>query len=223
MSEDKLQKAFKVPVVGLRARRMNMDQSPSVQEDYSKFEHKLALIFDDSGSMSGRAIEDAKKGVEAFIHSLNTRNTAIAIYPLCTMKQPLTNDLALLYAYVIGIEATGGTPIMEKLKEVLEDKQTNRIILFSDGCPNHAEGYDDIVARLKLGSIKVDTVYIGIESNVSWGGSSFMHKLAEDTGGIYLHFDDSTMFGKSFRYLAPAFRGLLESPEMRRRVEKGEV
>lgn len=210
---NKLSIPNKVGSVSLSAKRM---ASSNTVQDYTNFANKIALVFDDSGSMSGQDIIDAREAVNGYVSALNIADSAVAIYPLNKAKQPLTNIPGLIFAYVMGIEATGGTPIYAKLGEILLDNTCNHAIIFSDGAPTD-DDYNRSIEKFKARGIKIDTVYIG-------GGESIVLKgIAEATGGVYLHFTDASIFKTGLKYLAPKFRAMLTSGDFKERLEKGQI
>jgi len=206
---------------------------------------KLAIVFDDSGSMASRnvkdtatKIDDAKSGIRNFSSQCNPRDTALAVYPLNVESKPLTCNFDLLNLLVSGIEATGGTPLFTITLRVLEseDKYT-RAILFSDGSPTDSSTYfyksdeedpeegtgEDIKTKvIRVANEKkcpLDTVYIGEKES---SGYDLMKELADKTGGIFIHFTDSASLSANLKYLAPALRGILMNAELKAKIERGE-
>jgi hypothetical protein len=212
--------------------------------DPTKVPNRLGLVFDDSGSMGGKSIEDAHTAVKNFTNSCNFNDTSIAIYPLNKDKKPLTIDYDLLNLYVMGILADGGTPLYHKLLEMIENENMTRAVVFSDGSPTDSkltgtcESWDskpaafaqDIITKYIEKKIPIDTIYIGYASDVTDvyedgskpAGYREMEKIAELTGGIFIHFKDSTSLSNNLKYLAPRYRALLSNAELKSKVEKGE-
>lgn len=204
-------------------------------------QNRFAIGFDDSGSMAGDPISDAKKAVQGFLVNCSPMDTSVAIYPFCADKQPLTCIYDLINAYLGGIHATGGTPLYTTMIKMMNEYDLTRGILFSDGDPtdNHVDatpfipsGYavdehgvaaqkmrtvaDYSLELAKTKKVPFDTVYIGP------GDSDVLAKIAEATGGQYLKFTDTSIFAKQMKYLAPKYYGLLSNPELKAKVEKGE-
>lgn len=204
---------------------------------------KLAIIFDDSGSMASMndkgdktKIEDAKAGIRNFSGQCNPRDTAIAVYPLNVDPKPLTCNFDLLNLLVASVGPTGGTPLYGKTIEMLKaDSAFTRGILFSDGEPTDGSGYyssyeeddnsakknikEEMIDIAKAKKVPLDTIYIGPAISK---GYELMKEIADRTGGIFIHFKDSASLSQNLKYLAPALRGLLANPEIKAKIERGE-
>ena len=188
-------------------------------EDATKFANRIGIVFDDSGSMNGEAITKAHEGIDAFVKNCNTYDTALALYPLNKEPKALTNNLLDIALYGMTIPATGGTPLYGKLKQMLDTEPITRAVAFSDGQPtdNYQKGI--CISEYNNKKVPIDTIFIG---TLSYGDKE-MRELAEATGGIFMHFTDASVLAQSFKYLAPAYRALLMNPEVKAKVERGEM
>lgn len=180
---------------------------------------RVEIVFDNSGSMSGDRIKDAKEGVTEFMKACTPNETAIRVTPVDTNSaQPLsfTCDLPAIAMRVSELRAIGGTPLYSKLLNALgkgnrSDLYPTRIIAFSDGSAGDGYArresyhrYDneeqagkkedspshiEMVKLAKERSISIDTCYI--TSHVSQDDPAYitMKAIAEDTGGIFLVFE----------------------------------
>ena len=238
MSEEKsLTKPIKAIVprqVGIHKKLADAALSGVTTNDPLALPERIALVFDDSSSMSGQAVEDAKLATDEFIKSCNMRTTALAIKPLNQIKCPLTTNYPLLGMEVSTFRAAGSTPTWDNLQSIITDiaeESITRVVLFSDGEPTDGSserypGYGGqlnpatIIANYVEKKVPIDTVFIGAEGTK---GFTCMKNIAEDTGGIFIHFKDSSSLRKGLKYLAPGLRGMLMNAEVKERLQKGEL
>lgn len=107
---------------------------------------RVEIVFDNSGSMKGQAIKDAKEGVTEFMKACTPNETAIRITPLNSANYENANsnvikftcNLPTIAAKLAEFDAGGGTPLYQKIKSALTnehrgDLTPSRIIAFSDG------------------------------------------------------------------------------------------
>lgn len=220
--------------IGLHAKLAEARSTPAVET--SELPNRIVIVFDDSGSMHGPAIENAKKAVGAFLRNCNPSDTAIALYPLCAEKRPLTNNFPAIDMMKETIQATGGTPLYTTLTEAIDKEKLTRAVVFSDGEPtdeHHSSTNergeqllkgrtikDDVVDRYIKEAIAIDTIYIGREG---LPGYTELKWLSAQTNGIFMHFTDSSILAKSLKYLAPQTRLMLMNEEIKAKVERGEM
>lgn len=208
---------LKPKLVGLAAKKAALEEqnklaardNPNVivNRDPLSCEHRIGIVFDDSGSMS-QQMNNVHAGVEEFLRSCKPNITSVAIYPMNASKYELTTDLPALAMLVKNIKATDSTPLCETAIK-LSTVNITRMIVFSDGVPDYDDRleYYRVVNIALEKKIPVDTVYLGRGNDA---GYEFMKKLASDTGGIFLHFDPSrSNFRTAFKYLSPGYRAML--------------
>jgi uncharacterized LabA/DUF88 family protein len=162
------------------------------------------------------------------------KETSIAVYPLNVEAKPLTCDYDLLNMYVLGIKATGGTPLYGALRDLIEKEDITRAIAFSDGQPtdSHLISSSDsyylsqgsglaleVVSLYVEKKISVDTIFIGQKDS---DNAKELQELAKQTGGTFVCFEDTKTLSSSLKYLSPRYRALLSNPEIKARVEHGE-
>ena len=201
--------------------------------DPTKCETKIGIVFDDSGSMSGDPIRDAKLGIQGFTANCNPKDVALSIFPLNKGAQPLTCNYDLLNMYVNSIPSSGGTPLYTVTMRLLETDIT-RGVLFSDGDPTDKYGqydnedeyssgsrdnHEELIARAVAKKIPLDTVFIGPEYAT---GYKVMKDIADRTGGIFIHFKDMSSMSTGLKYLSPALRPLLMNEELKGKIQRGE-
>lgn len=197
--------------------------------------HKLAIIFDDSGSMAGESLAKAKEAVRTFTTSCNPLETALAVVPLSVSEghkekaKPITVNYDVLNLFVSSLQVSGGTPLYQTMIDVLKAEiKPTRLIAFSDGEPTD-DYYKNADSPTKKGEwlqtateakLPHDTVYIGMENTL---GYNEMKWIAEQTGGIFIHFKDAKSLASGLKYLSPGLRGLLTNAETKAKIQKGET
>src|SRR5271154_5286228 len=197
---------------------------------------KIRIIFDDSGSMAGDKIKDAREGVIEFLKNCAINQTAVAVHPLeyqNTDLTKLTTNLPALSVLVQSIPDTGGTPLFQTLQKAQQaEPKATRFVVFSDGAPNwgDADHYKDAtIAWSQQNKVAVDTVLIVDKgSNGAYLKESseylLLQELAEKTGGYFLVFDRNKMdFKQGFKYLAPSKRLMLASASNREALQEGKL
>src|SRR6266536_3385003 len=104
MSEENNKLAVKVKMPsfkkGIAANRHNAEQT--IKElDPKSVPNRLGLVFDDSGSMGGEAIEHAHSAVKNFTQSCNYNDTSLPLSPLNIDNKPFPCDSYMLNIIVI--------------------------------------------------------------------------------------------------------------------------
>lgn len=132
------------------------------------------LLVDVSGSMSER-MRNGKTKIEALrqVVSDATRSQRATLIAFGGRDGG---------AYVVNSvpQAGGGTPLAEAI-DLARTKEAGRCVVISDGMPDSQNAAMD-AARAFGGQI--DVVYVGDPSDDSiYGGSAFLKRLAESTGG----------------------------------------
>jgi Mg-chelatase subunit ChlD len=230
-----IQKPLNINTLGKRGIGKNLDNAEKIinELDPTKVKNRIGLVCDDSGSMDGEKITNAHLAVTGFLNNCKPQETSVCIYPLNAPPKPLSCNYDLIKMYWNGIDATGGTPLYTKLKEMIEDCiksniMITRAVVFSDGSPNDyrlfnygEDGNPDpvalaIVKQYTDKEIPIDTIFIG------FSGEQEMRKLAELGKGIFIHFKDSSSLAQGLKYLSPGYRALLSNPEIKARIERGE-
>lgn len=205
-------------LTGLAARKAAaaLSKEELIEIPATEMKHRIGIVFDDSGSMSPEQIKDAHDGIEEFLRSCTKDETSVAIYPMNKSGLPLCKNLPAVAIFAKGIYSSGGTPLIKKTKEMFAHNNLTRAIVFSDGLPDTENGLEELISY----GIPIDTVYIPSRGNVIDQAVSFMRKLAESTGGIYLQFErGKSNFRTSFKYLSPGLRYMLADKSFVQKLE----
>lgn len=164
----------------------------------------IALVLDNSGSMEGRAFEDAKlavlscldkKGKNEKFSVVTYSDTASVINGLSRDADALKNSINLINYPV------GGTNISDGLRigiETLESATgTKALILLSDGMDNRSEegSLDKVLAYAKDNEIAIFTVGLGEVDE------SYMSRVAEQTGGAFFKAGNTAQLYDIYRLL----------------------
>lgn len=208
---------FAPKLTGLAARKAEADKAAALAKLHeatsslpkvktpSDYEHRIGIIYDDSLSMGHAQMEDAAAGTEEFLRSCAKDTTAVALYPMNASPLILTENLPAVAIFAKGLRATGGTPLIARLEQMIKENRLTRAIVFSDGEPAHKNISDEILQA----RIAVDTVYIP-DGYVNGSAKEFMQNLAAKTDGIYLQFErGKSNFRTAFKYLSPGLRYML--------------
>ncbi len=210
---------------------------------------RLRIVFDNSGSMAGSKITDAKKGVVEFLRNCTPNKDAVAIHllenpsnyeredeyeinlarnvSLNILNSVLMTDLTMLASNIDheSITAFAGTPLFECIIRTVETQpQATRIIAFSDGSPNFNDVPNEKTALATAieAKIPIDTVYFGPAGTA---GAETMKRIAEKTGGIFLVFDPAkgVNFADALKYLSPVQRLRLMDEKFKADLQAGRV
>jgi Ca-activated chloride channel homolog len=161
----------------------------------------VALCIDTSGSMEGKAIEDAKKAALSFLggirpgdgFSLVTFDTSARVVVPATHMSADT-DLAAIRAAIGGIRARGTTAMTEGLSTAIQQVRSlydatrvNRVVLVSDGVPNDATQLRAIAQQAQQSGISVSAMGLGVDYD-----EILMGDLAQTAGGRFKYIDDSS-------------------------------
>ena len=217
---DKLTKTFKVGLPALQRRVADAaTQSKANGLDIASMPNRITLLLDTSGSMgcaeqvgvgvqaqSKSRIELLKDAVLGFVNSCNFDDTSVSIrtFPE-TINVPAMRDASMLTFSIMGLQSSGGTPMGRGLEATLLGDSLTRCVVVSDGGATDNPLSDDAALKFKAAGILIDTVSIGLDED----GEALLQRLAEITGGLYIKFKDVSSFANSFKYLAPALRGVL--------------
>ena len=166
----------------------------------------LALLVDTSGSMEGRAIEDARKAALALLGALRKedRVAVVAFHSAAEVVLPSTRladlDEPELRAKIAAMKAQGTTDMASGLRlavaEVtahLEPEGVNRIVLLGDGVPNDDRQILPIVQGAAARGVSVTALGLGDDYD-----ETLMGRVARQSGGRFFYVEDSAKVASFF-------------------------
>lgn len=173
-------------------------------------EHRIALMCDASGSMGGQKNRSLVEAVTSFIQNCDMRATSLAIDTFgaeTELHVALSTQQPMLLMSAMAISADGGTPMAHAMEYVINTHSVTRGVLVSDGQPDNVEACYETARMFREAGVMVDCVHIGNDTS----GEAVMRRIAEITGGQFIKFTDIAAFSRNFKYLTPAFYGMLTS------------
>lgn len=197
----------------------------------------IKILFDDSGSMMGQKLEDAKKGSVEFMRHCGINQVAIGIYPFNASAIAPDTDLPDVGALTQHIKATGSTPMFETLNRAMKEEiRATRYIIFTDGQPNTNDKMNELIEKAQADKTPIDTVWIadilsytntnirGYRKVEEYPEYVLLKSIADATGGFFLIFDRNKVnFAQAFKFLAPGNRLMLASESFRNDLQAGKI
>ena len=166
----------------------------------------LALVVDTSGSMEGRAIEDARAAAKALLGSLRPKDrlavvafgsTTEVILPSTPLDEA---DLGKLRARIDAMRAFGTTDMAGGLRAGTHEVEehfvadgVNRVILLGDGDPNDETPVKGLAANAGARGISITALGLGPDYN-----ETLMGAVAQLSGGRFHYVADSTKVAAFF-------------------------
>ncbi len=153
----------------------------------------IALVIDNSGSMGGTGIENARNAVASCIKNMNadTQKLSIVAYDSSSwIVTPLTNDKQSLNKGVQKLDALGGTAIstgiMGGLDSLKDASGTKAIILMTDGEDGSSGTMPAALQAAIQEKVPIFTVSMGAAD------SEYMNNIAVTTGGKFMEASNET-------------------------------
>ncbi len=168
------------------------------KKDKKTARYDIVLLIDQSGSMTGRKITEAKKSCRELIDKMIDFSSCevglIAFQTSVTVLSALSKDTMFLLKKIKSIRAMGGTNIKDALgeAEVLFEKSRNNrlIILFTDGQPDIMSSTTKKANLVKKSGIRIITIGIGEDA-----ADSYLEKIASQKSDYYFVKDISGLSG----------------------------
>lgn len=174
--------------------------SPEPRPESRRPPVNLALVVDTSGSMEGRAIEDAKKASMQLVDSLKDGDRlAVVSFDSSATVLVESNELDSdtrreMKTKLSAMRARGTTDMESGLREGLAQVSAhlspqgiNRIVLVGDGIPNEEGAIRGIAQSARGSGVSVTALGLGTDYN-----EALMGEIAQISGGKFHYVDDST-------------------------------
>jgi Ca-activated chloride channel family protein len=159
----------------------------------------LALVVDTSGSMEGRAIEDAKKASKALVDALKDGDR-LAVVSFDSSATVLVESTELdsdarseMKRKLAAMRARGTTDMEGGLRQGLAQVSAhrnpqgiNRIVLLGDGIPNEETAIRAIAESARSSGVSVTALGLGADYN-----EALMGEIAQISGGKFHYVEDS--------------------------------
>ena len=190
---------------------------PAMKVQGQRRDRETIFVIDNSGSMSGESMDQAKQGLLLALDRLQPTDEFNVIRFDDTMDQLFTTavpaneqNLARAKRFVASLEANGGTEMLPALKAALIDKdksgkdEVRQVVFITDGAIGNE---DELFAAIHdgLGRSRLFTVGIGSAPN-----AYFMSRAARQGRGTFTYMDDVTKVAEQSAKLFAA----LENPVM---------
>ncbi|WP_254861504.1 vWA domain-containing protein [Halovivax gelatinilyticus] len=172
--------------------------------DFEKID--LVFVIDESGSMSGDRIENARKGAQRFVGALvDDEQGALAGFDSSArLHHSLTTDHDALNTSIEGISAGGLTNTAAGLNEGLDELERNGwenrtpvIILLADGHTNRGGDPVDVAETAAERGVEIST--IGLGDGID---EDELREIAAATGGDFYHVVDAEDLPDTFDRVA---------------------
>ena len=180
-------------------RDMNEPVDKFTVEQSQEREMAICLVVDQSGSMSGEPLENAKRAILNFIRSANhgVRIGLVSFDNMAYLLSPVSGSHGMVSGAVDEIAASGGTYIPGGISqgiEALEGESGDKIIVvLSDG-----QDGSDAAPVIEEAKSRGVTIYC-----VGFGGAdaTYLSNIAEQTGGQFLQASDSGELGSIYQLI----------------------
>ena len=190
---------------------------PAMKVEGQRRDRETIFVIDNSGSMGGESMDQAKKGLLLALDHLQPTDEFNVIRFDDTMEQLFTTavpaneqNLARAKRFVGNLEANGGTEMLPALKAALVDRnsqdkdEVRQVVFITDGAIGNE---DELFAAIHdgLGRSRLFTVGIGSAPN-----AYFMTRAARQGRGTFTYMDDVSKVAEQSAKLFAA----LENPVM---------
>lgn len=167
----------------------------------------LVLLVDTSGSMEGKAIEDARAASLALLDTMSPKDhfAVVAFDSKAEVLLPSTRiddaDLRELRTKIGAMKAQGTTDMVAGLRKALDQAEgamekegVNRIVLLGDGVPNDDAQINSLVSEATVHGISITTMGLGNDYD-----ETLMGRIAQQSGGKFSYVEDSAKVSSFFK------------------------
>ena len=182
---------------------------PNVRNVYTYSGISVVIVVDESGSMEGDRMKNAKESIKIFVNSMGPYDrTAIVGFngnAAAVVHQKMTSNKAQLLAAVDELAAMGGTNIVTGtyggLQQIVNETNPTMLIVFSDG-ENSEKDNEKIDATVELAKSKNTPIFsIGLGRLIKVP----LEDLAVRTGGTFTNANDADELGELYLTLRNKF------------------
>ncbi|MGH9255287.1 MAG: VWA domain-containing protein [Vicinamibacterales bacterium] len=174
----------------------------------------FVLLVDSSQSMALR-YDAVRAAARQFLEPLHPEDVVV-VAPFSrgvTAVTGPTRDHPTILDAISAIRPTGGTAILDSVKEVISrltgEYERRAIVLITDGYDEHStSAFDDTVAAAQNSSVTLYVVGLGGVAGISLKGEKLLARLAEQTGG-------HAWFPRDNRQLSAAYTATAEDVQHR--------
>lgn len=172
----------------------------------------IVFVFDKSGSMLGRPLDEAKAGAKAFLDTLDPRDRVTLLYFDREIYEPIGpfevgRGRASLDASLDGISAGGDTSLYDVTHEALalvaarpDRTRIHAVVVMTDGVDNGSQrGVDELAGDFARHPTPTFTIGYGDQAN-----AEILGRIARYGGGTYARGDVSTI-ANVYREVATCF------------------
>jgi Ca-activated chloride channel family protein len=167
----------------------------------------IALVIDTSGSMEGKAIEDARAASLAFLDSLS-KDDRLSVIVFNSKAEVLLGSTRIDDANMTDVrrklstmKATGTTDMAQGLRLAMNEVErnivqngVNRVVMLGDGVPNDERLIDGMTSEAASRGISITTLGLGNDYD-----ETLMGRIAQQTGGKFSYVEDSSKVASFFR------------------------
>ena len=168
----------------------------------SAIRNSIALVLDNSGSMSGEAFDSLKIGAHSVVDSIHVNDEA-AIYDFSNSGERIldfTTDKLALHTAISGMMSSGNTPLYTTIQLALQDLQLRGgkryCIVFTDGEDNGSSVlWEDLIPLARSAGVHIFTIGFGNNKLSDY----ILSALAVETGGKYTRIFSPQLIADVFR------------------------